>query len=371
MSENPVRIELVNLRKQHDFLKEELLLKFGEQLIRGDFIRGEEVSIFEKNFSDINESSNCVSCGNGTDSLFVALKALDLKSGDEVIVPAMSWISTSEVVTLAGGRVVFVDVEPETLTIDPGLIEEKITSRTVGIIPVHLYGHPCRMLEIAFIAEKHGLWILEDCAQVHLAEVNVKKVCYFGVAGSFSFFPGKNLGALGDAGALTTNDPILANKMAMIARHGGLKKGVHIIEGMNSRMDTLQAAFLNVKIKYLEKWTRLRIKNADLYKELLSGLPIQLPTTIDDSKHVFHLFVIRSDNRDDLAHFLKLSGISTAINYPISLPFLPAYKYMNHQSADFPEAHDAQSRILSLPMCGSLESKEVEYISEKVRLFFK
>jgi dTDP-4-amino-4,6-dideoxygalactose transaminase len=311
-----------------------------------------------------------VSCGNGTDALYIAMRALGVKPGDEVITTAHSWIATSETITQAGGSVVFCDTDEDTFTIDPAQIEAKITPRTVGIIPVHLYGQPADMPAIMKIAEEHRLWVLEDCAQAHLARVGGRTAGTFGTAAAFSFYPGKNLGAMGDAGALLTADGVLAERMAMLARHGGLVKGDHRIEGVNSRMDGLQAAVLSVKMKCLQDWTARRRQLAGVYDRGLSGIEgLDVPITAGGRGHVYHLYVVRHERRDELKKFLAERGIETVINYPVALPFLPAYARLGARPEDFPNAYRHQSTVLSLPMFPEMTETQQARVIGAVREF--
>jgi len=365
-------IKFLDLYKQYESIKDEIDFAIEKTILNSSFIRGEEINKFEREFASLIGSKNCISCGNGTDAIYIALKSLGISPGDEIIVPAHSWISTSETVTQAGGKVVFCDTDVDTFTIDPEEIQNKITKNTVGIIPVHLYGHAANMYEILEIAKKHKLWIIEDCAQAHLTKFDEKIVGNFGVASTFSFYPGKNLGAMGDAGAIITNDQSLATKMQMFSRHGGLIKGQHDIEGINSRMDGIQAAVLRVKMRYLEKWINSKREKAKIYNENLSCIDnITIPKVLDNVYHSWHLYVIKTEFRDQLAEYLKNQGISTQLNYPIALPFLKAYSYLNHLHSDFPNAFYNQSRILSLPIYPELSNDDIIYICEKVKEFFK
>lgn len=363
-----MNVPFVDLHAQYLGIKSEIDFVIRDVIEKSLFIRGPYVDKFEQMFAETMERKFCVSCANGTDSLYIAMVALGVRPGDEVIAPAHSWISTTETITQAGGKVVFCDTDPETFTIDPRDIEAKITSRTVGIIPVHLYGQPADMDPIMEIAKKNNLWVLEDCAQAHLARYKGKLVGTFGNAASFSFYPGKNLGAMGDAGAIVTNDQSLADKMAMFARHGGLKKGDHVIEGINSRMDGLQAAVLTVKLPYLAEWTVLRQKKADIYGGFLRGAnEIEIPSVREYSHHVWHLYVIKHNERDAIAKYLNAHGIQTVINYPVALPFLPAYSRLNHLKEDFPSAHKNMSKILSLPIYPELENETIEYVCSRIK----
>jgi dTDP-4-amino-4,6-dideoxygalactose transaminase len=344
-------VPFADLHAQYLGIKAEIDAAIADVIRTSAFIRGPHVQAFEAEFAAAVGAQHCVSCGNGTDSLYIAMHALGVKPGDEVIAPAHSWISTTETITQAGGTVVFCDTDRDTFTLDPALIEAKITPRTVGIVPVHLYGQPADMPAIMAIAAKHKLWVLEDCAQAHLATIGGRMVGSFGVAASYSFYPGKNLGAMGDAGALTTNDARLAERMAMFARHGGLTKGDHRIEGMNSRLDGLQAAVLSVKLKHLPAWTAKRRALAVEYTGALGRIAgIATPAVAAGRDPVWHLYVVRHERRDALAAHLAARGIQTVVNYPVALPFVPAYARFGHQSEDFPNAHRHQSRILSLPI---------------------
>jgi dTDP-4-amino-4,6-dideoxygalactose transaminase len=327
------------------------------------------VTKFETDWAKALGVKHCVSCANGTDALYIAMRALGVKPGAEVITSAHSWIATSETVTQAGGRVVFCDTDYDTFTIDPALIENKITSTTVGIIPVHLYGQAADMSAIMKLARKHNLWVIEDCAQAHLARCNGQLVGTFGDIATFSFYPGKNLGAYGDAGCIVTNDDRLADWMATFARHGG--KGEHIMEGINSRMDGLQAAILNVKLPHLARWTEARRRVAARYDELFEDVDeIVKPKVARDREHVYHLYVIRTEKRDELKQQLGEFGIATVLNYPKALPFYPAYAYLGHVSHDFPVAYANQSRILSLPIYPELTDEMIVYVVECVAKCF-
>jgi dTDP-4-amino-4,6-dideoxygalactose transaminase len=366
-----VRIPFVDLHAQYLTIKAEVDAAIAEVIHESAFIRGPQVEQFERDYAAALGIKNCVSCANGTDALYIAMKALGVQAGDEVITTAHSWISTSESITQAGARVVFCDTDNETFTIDPNLIERKITLRTRGIIPVHLYGQPADLGPLQRIAEGHGLWVLEDCAQAHLARYNGRIVGTFGRVGTFSFYPGKNLGAMGDAGCLVTEDNELAQRMAMFARHGGLKKGDHQVEGINSRMDGLQAAILNVKLPHLDAWTNVRRQLAACYDRLLGGVgDIITPKVAPGREHVYHLYVIRTARRDALRAFLQDRGIDTVLNYPVALPFLPAYRHLGHKPADFPIAYSNQSRILSLPIYPEMTEEMVRYVVNSIREFF-
>jgi dTDP-4-amino-4,6-dideoxygalactose transaminase len=363
-----MKIPFVDLHAQYLTIKAEIDKAMAEVIAQSSFIRGPQVDAFEKAWAEMLGVKHCVSCANGTDALYIATRALGVKSGDEVITTAHSWISTSETITQTGGRVVFCDTDYDTFTINPALIETKITSRTVGIIPVHLYGQPADMDAIMAVARKHKLWVIEDCAQAHLARYKGKLVGTFGNAATFSFYPGKNLGAYGDAGCVVTNDDNLADCMTTFARHGG--KGEHVMEGINSRMDGLQGAVLNVKLPHLPAWTRSRQRVAARYNELLKGVgDIVTPGVAPDREHVYHLYVIRTEKRDALKKHLANADIATVLNYPKALPFYPAYSYLGHSPKDFPVAYANQSRILSLPIFPEMSGEAISYVAAKIAEF--
>ena len=364
------RVPFADLHAQYLTIKDEIDAAIADVIRNSAFIRGPHVQRFEESFAEAIGTRHCVSCANGTDSLYIAMHALGVQAGDEVIAPAHSWISTTETITQAGGSVVFCDTDASTYTIDATQIEARITSRTVGIIPVHLYGQPADMDAIMAIAAKHKLWVLEDCAQAHLASYRGRTVGTFGNAASFSFYPGKNLGAMGDAGAMVTNDAALADRMAMFARHGGLTKGDHRIEGVNSRLDGLQAAILSVKLPRLGAWTLRRRQLAAEYDRLLAGTAgLELPQTGAGREHVYHLYVIRHERRDALADHLAKRGIQTVVNYPVALPFVPAYTRLGHRPDEFPNAFHNQSRILSLPIFPEMTTQQVAMVAASVREF--
>ena len=364
-----MKIPFVDLHAQYLTIKAEIDSAIREVIANSAFIRGPQVDQFEQRWSETLGVKNCVSCANGTDALYIAMRGLEIKPGDEVITTAHSWIATSETITQAGGRVVFCDTENDTFNIDAAQIESKITPRTVGIIPVHLYGQPANLDAIMAIAAKHKLWVIEDCAQSHLARYKGRLVGTFGHAATFSFYPGKNLGAYGDAGCLVTNDHQLADWCATFARHGG--KGDHVMEGINSRMDGLQGAVLNVKLPYLPAWIKARRKVAAGYDAQLSGVgDIITPKIVSDRDHVYHLYVIRTEKRDALKKHLADAGIATVLNYPKALPFYPAYAYLGHTPKDFPVAYANQSRILSLPIYPEMTDEMIEYVVSQIRGFF-
>jgi dTDP-4-amino-4,6-dideoxygalactose transaminase len=310
---------------------------------------------------------NCIGCANGTDAIEIALRALGVGPGDEVIVPANTWISTAEAVTTAGAKVVFVDNDPDLYTIDCKKIEEKITPRTKAIIPVHLYGLPAEMDTIMALARAHNLKVIEDCAQCHGATYKGQVTGTFGDIATFSFFPGKNLGAYGDAGGIVTNNDELAKLCRMIGDHGRLGKYDHGLEGRNSRLDGLQAAILKAKLPYLRQWTEARRQNAAVYDRLLKDFDIQRPVCPEYSQHVYHLYVVQVPQRELVQERLQAKGIATGIHYPIALPLLSAYKYLNATPKDFPVAAAGMGRILSLPMYAEMTEEKIGYVVSSLK----
>ncbi|MCP4458485.1 MAG: DegT/DnrJ/EryC1/StrS family aminotransferase [Cytophagales bacterium] len=357
-------VPFVDLKAQYLSIKDEIDEAISTVLNSTQFIGGQIVKDFELAFANYVSVNHCISCANGTDSIELALQALGIGEGDEVIIPALTWISTAEAVNNVGAEPIFVDILADECTINPHLIEEKITDKTKAIIPVHLYGLPARMPEILEIAKKHDLRIIEDCAQAHGASIEGKKVGTFGDAASFSFYPGKNLGAYGDAGAVVTNDDGLAENVRRLSNHGQLSKHDHQIIGRNSRMDTMHAAVLSVKLRHIESWTEKRIAHAKRYTEFLTS--VQTPVVPVGHRHVYHLYVIQSDKREELMNKLKKEGIGCAIHYPTALPFVEAYSYKNHGQNNFPVAERVTSRILSLPMYAEMGEEFIRMTGDSI-----
>ncbi len=367
-----MNIPLVDLKAQYRTIKEEIDQAIADVLSQSAYIGGPHVKAFEEAFAAFCGAKHCVGVGNGTDALFIALKVLGIGPGDEVITAANSFIATAEAVTMAGAKVVFVDIHPLTYNMDVHRIEEKITYRTKAIIPVHLYGQPADMDPILALARKYDLRVIEDAAQAHGAEYKGRKIGSIGDVACFSFYPGKNLGAYGDAGAIVTDDDDIARRARMFANHGRVSKYDHELEGINSRLDGLQAAVLNVKLKHLDEWTEKRRRAAYHYNERLKDTPLTTPVEIDDVKAVYHLYVVRARNgtREALIHHLARRGVSTGIHYPIALPKLKAYSYRNFGARDFPRALEASNEILSLPLYPELTEQHILYIADSVRDFF-
>jgi len=367
-----MKVPFVDLTSQYNSIKDEINNAIQDVINHTAFISGSYSQKFEKEFAEYCNAKYCIAVGNGTDALFLSLKSLGIEEGDEVITAANSFIATSEAITAAGAMPVFVDCHPDYYTIDIKKIEEKITDNTKAIIPVHLYGQPADMDSINAIAQKYGLYVIEDAAQAHGAKYKGITIGTLGDLVCFSFYPGKNLGAYGDAGAVVTNNAKLSNKVKMFANHGRIEKYNHEFEGYNSRMDGIQAAILSVKLKYLYTWINRRRYIAEIYTEYLSDIPqISLPKEIDDVTSVYHLYVIRTKYREELRKYLFDRKISTGIHYPIALPFLKAYKYLNHIPNDFPVSYQYQSQLLSLPIYPEMTNDQINYVCDTIHDFFK
>lgn len=365
-----MRIPLVDLNAQYENIKLEIDNAIKEVINSSDFIGNRNnrfLQTFEKNFSDYLNVNSCIGCGNGTDAIEIVLKALGIGVNDEVILPAMSWISTSEAISSVGAKPVFVDINSDVYTINVQNIKEKINKNTKAIIPVHLYGYPADMTYINEIANQYNLFVIEDCAQAHGATYMERKVGTIGNAGTFSFFPAKNLGAFGDAGCIVTNDIELGEKCRLIANHGQIERHNHILEGRNSRLDGLNAAVLNIKLKYLDKWVKSRRLNADYYKSKLLDKNLVLPKERNNYFHAYHLFVIQTEERDKIKHILDSNGVDTSIHYPTPLPFLKAYESLSYKNNDIPVATRVTNNILSLPMYPELTKDNIDFICSLIK----
>jgi dTDP-4-amino-4,6-dideoxygalactose transaminase len=367
-----MKVPFVDLKKQYTNIKSDIDTAIKNVIEETAFIGGKYVNEFEAEFAKLYGVKHCLSVANGTDSLFITMKMLNIGVNDEVITVANSWISTSETITQTGAKPVFVDIDPDYYTINEDKIRSAITKNTKAIIPVHLFGQACDMKLINSIAEEYNLLVIEDCAQSHFSEFDGQRVGTFGIASSFSFYPGKNLGAYGDAGCVLTNSDDLALKIKMFSRHGALKKHEHIIEGVNSRLDGIQAAILSAKLPYILEWTNQRREKANLYRKYLSNIEqIVLPIERDNTFHSYHLFVIRASNRNELMKFLQESEIEVAIHYPTALPNMQAYKYLGCEKSDFPIATNYQDLILSLPIYPEISEDQIKYVADKITEFYK
>lgn len=367
-----MKIPFVDLKAQYNSIKSEIDTAIQNVLNETAFVGGKYVKEFEKQFSELYGVKHVISCANGTDSLYIIMKMLGIGTGDEVITVANSWISSSETITQTGAKPVFVDVHSEYFnSLDEKQLEKAITSKTKAVIAVHLHGHISQIDVIKQLCDKHSIALIEDCAQSHFSSLNGIYAGLTGIAGSFSFYPGKNLGAYGDAGCIITNDDNLAEKCRMYANHGALVKHQHKIEGINSRLDGLQAAILNAKLPYILDWTEKRINNAALYNKYLNGIEqVICPKVRPNSKHTYHLYVIRAQKRNELAAYLKENGVETAIHYPTPLPLLEAYSNKGFLPGDFPISSQYQHEILSLPMYPELTEKQIIYVAKAIVNFY-
>ena len=361
-----MEVPFVDLKAQYRSISDEIGEAMKRVIDDTAFIGGKYAESFERHFADYVGVRRCVGVGNGTDALFIALKALGVGEGDEVITAANTFIATSEAITMAGARVVFVDCDEKTYNIDVKRLEDAITDKTKAVIPVHLYGQPADMDELLEIVKRHGLIVIEDAAQAHGARYRGRNVGSLGDCACFSFYPGKNLGAYGDAGAIMTDDAEVAERARIFANHGRKSKYDHGFEGVNSRLDGFQGAILDVKLLHLDKWIERRRTIAGMYDEGLKDVVIT-PVARPDVRHVYHLYVIRVKNRDKLMGFLKEKGISTGIHYPIPLPFLEAYRYLKHSPLDFPVAYSQKDELLSIPIHGDLTDEQVAYVVDQLR----
>ncbi len=355
-------IPFLNLPEQHRLIKNEILASWSGLLDTAGFIGGAQVELFEEEFAKACQVAHCVSVSNGTDALRLIFQALGVKNGDEIITVPNSFIATTEAISQAGGKIAFVDIDRQTYNIDCKKIEDAISPQTVGIVPIHLYGQTADMDAINDIARRHKLWVVEDSCQAHLAEYKGRRTGSLGHAAAFSFYPGKNLGACGEAGAVTTDDHKLAEKIRILRNHGQSQKYFHEYEGYNNRCDALQAAALRIKLPYLKAWNETRRQKAALYTELLKDTNLTLPFTAQEHLHVFHLFVILAENRDSLAKHLTEHGISTGFHYPLPLHLQKAYSHLGLGKAQFPVTEDVSVQLLSLPMYPELTDENIHYI---------
>lgn len=363
-----MEVKFLDLAGQHAGMKFEILELWEEILDTSEFIGGKHVRAFEAEYADACEVKHCVAVNSGTDALRFILVALGLKPGDEVITVPNTFIATTESISQAGGKIKFVDINPDTCNMDVSRIEQAITEKTKCIVPVHLYGHPADMEPILEIAEKHDLWVVEDACQAHLAEYKGRKTGSIGLAGAFSFYPGKNLGACGEGGAITTNDERLAQKVKMLRDHGQRKKNAHELEGYNGRCDALQAAVLRVKLKKLPEWNKKRRARARLYSELLGDLDsIVLPKSEALCVPVYHHFVVKVKNRCEIKRQMELDGIQTGLHYPVPLHLQKAYRYMGLTRGAFPASEEHANNILSLPIYPELTKRHIMKVADSLK----
>ncbi|MBP5179680.1 MAG: DegT/DnrJ/EryC1/StrS family aminotransferase [Clostridiales bacterium] len=364
-----MQIPFVTFRPMEKELDKDIRAAFETVYSNSWYIEGEEDTKFEKAFAQYIGTDYCVGCGNGLDALVLALKALGIGDGDEVIVPSNTYIATALAVTYAGAKVVFVEPDIRTYNIDPTLIEDAITDKTKAIMPVHLYGQACDMDPIMEIADRHGLNVIEDCAQAHGATYKGRKIGTFGIASGFSFYPGKNLGALGDAGAAVTNSKELADKIRAYGNYGCDYKYHHIYKGNNSRLDEFQAAFLSAKLPHLDRMNEARKAIANKYLEGIKNPLVTLPFVADYADPVWHIFAIRCDRKDELQKFLRDAGIGTNNHYPIPMHLQEAYKDLGFKEGDFPIAELISATEISIPLYYGMTDDEINYVIDKINEF--
>lgn len=366
-----MKVNFVDLKAQYLSIKNEIDEAIQNVINKTAFASGPFVKSFEENFAKAHKANYCVGVNSGTSALHLAMWALGIGIDDEVIVPTNTFFATPEAVSLCKAKPVFVDCEQDYYNINPHNIEKAITNKTKAIIAVHLYGQAAQMDKIKIIAEKNKILLIEDCAQAHLAEYGGTPVGTFGICGCFSFYPGKNLGAYGEGGAVLTNNEELYTKMMALRDHGSAQKYYHDYIGHNYRMEGIQGSILNVKLKHLTEWTKLRRKNADLYRKYLADIKVIIvPTEMSGAKHVYHLFVIRVSRRNELQKYLQDNEIYTGIHYPIPCHLQKPYNPLNQQKGKFPVSEKIADEILSLPMYAELKEEEITFVSNKIRDFY-
>lgn len=363
-----MNISQVDLKAQYGLIKKEINKAILGVLKNCSFILGENVRRFEEEFADFCEAKYAVGVGNGTDALYLAVRACGIRKGDEVITVPNTFIATVEAITLNRAKPVFVDIDPRTFNIDVAKIEKAVTNKTKAIIAVHLYGQPVNMVSIMKVAKKYSLKVIEDAAQAHGAAYRGRKVGGLGDVACFSFFPGKNLGAYGDGGAVVTNNREIADQVRKLRNHGRTEKYMHEFEGVNSRLDELQATILRVKLKYLSKWNKARRHCAELYNRYLKNVKgIKVPFILSWTTPVYYVYTIRAKERDKIQKGLKEKGIATGIYYPLPLHLQPAYKYLGYKTGDFPETEKMANEILSLPMYPELSKEQIKFVADSIK----
>ncbi len=366
-----MNVPFLDLKAQYKTIKEEVHAAINDVIENTAFAGGPFVAKFEQEFAKFCGTKHAIGVGNGTDALWMALVALGVGAGDEVITTPNTFIATAEAISLSGATPVFIDIDEKTHNMNPALIEAAITKKTKAIIPVHLFGQPADMDPILAVAQKHGLKVIEDACQAHGAEYKGKKAGSIGAIGCFSFYPGKNLGAYGEGGGIVTNDDALAAKMRMFRDHGQAKKYYHDIIGWNARLDGIQGAVLNVKLKYLNNWNDSRRKHAKDYTTGLSSVKdIIVPMEAEYAKHVYHIYAIRVKDRDKLMAYLGEKGISCGIHYPVPLHLQAAYGFIKKGEGSFPIAEKCASEYLSLPMFAELTDEHVAYVIEQIKGYY-
>ena len=358
-----------DLGRQYKSIKNEIDEAVHRVLDSGWYVLGKELENFEQRFAEYNSSRFAVGVGSGTEALHLALVACGVQQGDEVITVPNTAVPTLSAISFAGAEPVFVDVDPQTYCLNVDLLETRITDKTKAIVPVHLYGQACNMSAIMEIAKKHNIKVVEDCAQAHGSQWQGQNVGTFGDFGAFSFYPSKNLGALGDAGLVVTQDEENAKQLRFLRNYGQTERYYHKVKGFNSRLDEMQAAILSVKLDFLDAWTKRRREIAELFDKNIKNDSIQKPFVADNAFHVYHLYVVRTDKRNDLREYLQQNGIGAQIHYPVPCHLQEAYKYLNYGQGSFPGAEKYANQVLSLPNYPELTNEEIMYICEVINGF--
>jgi dTDP-4-amino-4,6-dideoxygalactose transaminase len=365
-----MKVNFVDLKAQYQSIKPEIDSAIQDVISNTAFILGKAVADFEEKFAKYCRVKYSLGINSGTSALIMAMKALGIGEGDEVITTPNTFIATAEAISYAGATPVFVDIEEKSYNLDPARLQKVITDKTKAVIPVHLYGQPADMDPILEIAKKSGIAVIEDACQAHGAEYKGKRAGSLGKVGCFSFYPGKNLGAYGEGGGVTTDDEGIAQKVKMLRDHGSPKKFYHQYVGNNCRLEGIQGAVLAVKLKYLDQWNQARRKNADLYRRHLAGTGVKLPQEMPYAKHVYHVFCIRVKNREKLIDFLSKKGIFTNIHYPIPIHLQKAYEFLGYKKGDFPVTEGCMDEILSLPMFAELTEEQIKYAADCIKEFY-
>jgi dTDP-4-amino-4,6-dideoxygalactose transaminase len=364
--ETTLSIPFVDLQAQYQSIKSEIDAAVLRVLASGYYVLGSEVASFEAAFGEYCQTQHAIALNSGTSALHLAMMAAGVGPGDEVITVPFTFVATAAAIRYNGAIPVFVDIDPDTFTMDPALVEAAITPKTKAILPVHLYGQPADMDPIMEVARRHNLIVIEDAAQAHGAEYKGRRVGSIGDMGCFSFYPGKNLGAYGEGGAVTTNNPELSHTIRTLRDWGAERKYIHTLKGYNYRLESLQGAILNVKMRYIEDWTEARRSHAALYDALLSGV-VQTPKARRGARHVYHVYAIRTIDRDTVQSALKDNGINTGIHYPIPVHLQPAHADLGGHAGDFPHAEAASREVLSLPMYAEIDDRSIQYVADEVR----
>lgn len=362
-------IPILELRTQYSQIQDELEAAVLKALRSTSYILGPEVQAFEKEFAAWNGAKYGIGVGNGTDALQLAVRALDLSADDEVIVPSFTFVASAGAAALAGAKVVFADILPDTFCIDPDSVRKLITKNTKAIVAVHLYGHPAPLAEISAICKEHNLALIEDCAQATGAEINGQKVGTFGDMACYSFFPSKNLGGIGDGGMVLTSSDKYFEKIQMLRGHGSKVRYYHEILGTNSRLDEIQAAALRVKLKYVDGWNEKRRANAKAYSEALRGTGIITPTEREGNRHVFHQYTIRTENRDQLFEYMRANGVGPAIYYPVTLHLQKTFASSKQGEGSLPVCEKLQKEVMSLPMFPELTAEQIKTVTDVIKSF--